>query len=96
MNGLSEDENGNIIVKLLQKNNNTTHDIALNYNHRPSKQQTSKIECIKQLASNLKDLVINNIVRIIDDQIKKESLVEYASMFDMHRLITFEDRIILP
>ena len=35
------------------------------------------------------------LLRILTIKLKKEILVEYASMFDMHCLITFEDRIIL-
>ena len=51
IDGLREDDNGNIIYKVLLPHNKETHEIMLNYNHRPSRQQGTKLECIKKISS---------------------------------------------
>ena len=61
----------------------------LNYNHCPSRnEQTTKIDNIKQLAYSYKQLIVTNVVSNVIGQNKKDTLIEFASLFDMARPIT--------
>ena len=90
---LREDENGNIVADLIVPNN-TKHTILLNHQHRPSRNQAaSKVEIIKNLGQSIKVSIIENMIQNITDQSQSETLVEYASAFDMRRRIGLEERI---
>ena len=91
LDGLYEDENGNIIAKC--EVNGQTCELTLNYNHRPSRNPKSKIDSIKEQAKDIKEKLITNIVSNVIEQSQADTLVELSSMFDMARTIDLQERI---
>ena len=89
---LKEDINGNIIAEIKEKE--SVHSINLNFTHKPSrKATTSKIEAIQQLKEKLKESMIKNMVENVVNQNQADTIVEFASAFDMRRLIDLDVRI---
>ena len=84
LNGLMEDENGNIILEQTGSNKETT---TLNYTHRPTRNENiDKVQSIKKLADNIKASVIKNMIESVAYQSPKDALVEYPLAFDFRRL----------
>ena len=72
----------------------SSHKIILNFNHRPSRNSViTKIEAIQQFKEKLKESTVTNIVENINDQSQKDTLIEFASAFDMTRPISLNNRI---
>jgi len=89
LDGLYEDQNGNVCI-----NNMNGDDILLNYTHRPSPVNVSKLDKIKENASDLKQKVLENIKSNIESQSQDSTIVEYTSCFDLSRQdIGLEERI---
>lgn len=94
LNGLKEDENGNVIYEMNEKGN--TNSITLNYNHRPNRRTDdvpNKINIIKTEASDLKKQVIENLAENTQDQNQSSTIVEYASAFDLNNKQNKETRV---
>ena len=87
LNGLS-DKNGNIVADLGEG-----HSITLNYNHRPTRANLTKLNAIKLKATEIKASMIQNMVENVNDQMQSDTLVEFASCLDMKLPIGLEDRI---
>ena len=89
LNGLEEDEHGNLICNLKMPSDNQ-HKIKLNYSHRPVSYQEavlSKVDQIKEAAQLLKEKIVTNLVDNIADQSQIGTAVEYASLFNFSNLI---------
>ena len=83
---LKEDINGNIIAEVKEKE--SVDSINLNFTHKPScKATTSKIEAMQQLKEKLKESIIKNMAENVIDQNQADTIVEFASAFDMCRPI---------
>ena len=84
---ISEDEFGNIQsshTTVAEDGSEHLHDILLNYNHRPRRgDPATKIEIIKAEAVELKEKVVSNLVTNIADQSQENTVVEFASLFDL-------------
>lgn len=93
LEGLSEDDWGNIILST-KTSTSDSHILTLNYTHYQGRRAAeSKIEKIKREAVELKDKVLENLKQNIQEQNQADSIVEFASCFDMTRKISCEERI---
>ena len=57
----------------------------LNHQHQPSRRSMSKIELINEESKELKERTIANLIEKVEDQSQKETIVEFASAFDLPR-----------
>ena len=69
-------------VKYEKGNKNT---ITLNHRHQPSRRTTIKIERINEKSKELKGRIIANLIKNVEDQGQKGTIVEFASSFDLSR-----------
>ena len=82
LNGLQEDEYGNIIYT------KDDHSITLNYTHHQSRNAVqTKVSRIENELNSVKEKIRNNLIENVEDQNQKGTIVEYASVFDMSRKI---------
>ena len=88
--GLREDDNGNIIYEKDQ--DGSKHTITLNYQHRPSR-NSNKLDEIRKESNSLKQSIISNLVENVEDQSQKQTIVEFASAFDLSRRCGKDTRI---
>ena len=86
LEGLQFDDNGNLSV-LVPITADNIHDINLNFNHRPSRGVDNRLEKLKEEAEELKKKIVVNMIDNVNDQAQGDTLIEYASAFDMHRKI---------
>ena len=95
LNGLEEDEHGNLICNLKMPSDNH-QKIKLNYSHCPVSYQEavlSKVDQIKEAAQLLKEKIVTNLVDNIADQSQTGNVVEYASLFDCNNPNDLETRV---
>ena len=95
LNGVEEDEHGNLICNLTTPNGNQ-HKIKLNYSHCPVRHQEavlSKVDQIMEAAQLRKEKIVTNLVDNIADQSQIGTAVEYASLFDFNNPIDLETRV---
>ena len=91
--GLSEDEWGNIVLST-KTTTGDSHILTLNYTYHPGRRPVeNKIEKIKREAVELKDRVLQNLKENIQQQNQADSIVEFASCFDMKQKISCDERI---
>ena len=82
MGGLSEDNYGNVKYEIFDEKDNK-NTITLNHQHRPSRRSMSKTELINEESKELKGRIIANLIENVEDQSQKETIVEFASAFDL-------------
>lgn len=87
LNGLKE-ETGNIVADL-----GDGHSTALNYNYRPSRANLRKLDAIKSIAAKIKASIIQNMIKNVNDRMQSDTMVEFASCFDMKLPIALPARI---
>ena len=92
IDGITEDEWGNIVLST-KTPTGETHNLTLNYTHHPGRRAISKVDKIKNDAVELKNKILENLKTNIEDQSQSDTIVEFASCFDMKRKITCEERI---
>ena len=93
MDGLHQDEYGNIFYEILDTSG-AKHTITLNYSSRPSRHAGSgKLESIKSECEAVKEKVICNIKENVEERSQKCSIVEFSSAFHMIRKIGEESQI---
>ena len=93
INGLSEDEWGNIHLST-KTPTGEVHDLQLNYTHHPGRRSgESKVDKIKRVAVELKDAILDNLKSNIQLQNQADTIVEFTSCFHMKRILSCEERI---
>ena len=93
INGLSEDESGNIHLST-KTPTGEVHDLQLNYTHHPGRRSgESKVDKIKRVAVELKDTILDNLKSNIQLQNQADTIVEFTSCFHMKRILSCEERI---
>ena len=101
VDGLTEDDNGNIILTATITSDvgeTTTHSLTLNYTHHPGRRPNgadheTKVDKIKKESMALKEKILDNLKENIEDQNQSDTLVEFTSCFDMNRDISCDERI---
>ena len=101
VDGLTEDDNGNIILTATATSDvgeTTTHSLTLDYTHRPGRRPNgadheTKVDKIKRESLALKEKILDNLKENIEDQNQPDTLVEFTSCFDMNRDISCDERI---
>ena len=91
VDGLYEDPNGNVCLK----NTSSGDDILLNYTRRPGRgaHGRTKVDTIKAQAYNLKKKIMDNLKENINSQKQSDTIVEFASCFDMSRNIGPDEQV---
>ena len=100
VDGLEEDENGNIILNttaVSQTGESHPHQLTPNYTHHPGRRANTetKVEKLKREAEALRISIIQNLKENIADQNQEGTLVEFASCFDMNRNLSCDERLAL-
>ena len=86
INGLSEDEWGNIHLST-KTPTGEVDDLQLNYTHHPGRRSgESKVDKIKRVAVELKDAILDNLKSNIQLQNQAATIVEFTSCFHMKRI----------
>ena len=93
LGGLKEDEYGNVLLSTTTSTGEE-HLLQLNYTHYQGRGATeSKVEKIKREANGLKDKIIQCLQENIAKQNQVDTIVEFASCFDMRRKLTLQERV---
>ena len=92
VDGITEDEWGNVLLST-KIPTGENHNLTLNYTHHPGRRAISKVVKIKSDAVDLKDKILENLKSNIEQQNQADTIVEFASCFDMKRKISCDERI---
>ena len=80
--GLDVDEYGNVIYEKLIPGKGT-HQITLQTQSRPRRGGVSILDEIKKSSAEIRELVIDNLRENIQDQMQEDTVVQYATCFDL-------------